>query len=51
MNNFTDYVLKNCPKIREIIENKKDVPTTEDRLEALENAVADLTLQSLGVEQ
>ena len=43
-------ILKVCPKTKEIIEKKKSQPTNTERIEALENAVADLTIQTMGVE-
>ncbi len=43
-------ILKACPKIKEIIEKKKAQPTNEERITALENAVADLAIQTMGVD-
>lgn len=39
-----------CPKTKEAIEKKKAQPTEQERIEALENAVADLTIQTMGVD-
>lgn len=38
------------PKTKELIENAKKQPTNEERITALENAVADLAIQSIGTE-
>ncbi len=42
-------IMKVCPKIKEIIDKKKTQPTTNERITALENAVANLAIQTMGV--
>ena len=37
------------PKTKALVEKEKNKPTTEERIEALENALADLTIQTMGV--
>ena len=41
-------ILKVCPKIKEMIENNQSKPTDEERIEALENAIADLAVMMVG---
>lgn len=43
-------ILSFCPKTKELIENAKKQPTNEERITALENAVADLAIQTMGVD-
>lgn len=38
------------PEIQKLVDALKEQPTTTERIEALENAVADLTIQTMGVE-
>lgn len=42
-----DNILKFCPKLKSIIENRKKMPTELERIEALEAAVSDLALAQL----
>ena len=46
---FSELVKKHCPEITKKIEENKNLPTDKERIEALENAVADLTLKTMGV--
>lgn len=38
------------PKTKELLEKAKAQPTNEQRITALENAVADLAIQTMGVD-
>lgn len=42
-----DNILKFCPKLKSIIENRAKMPTELERIEALEAAVSDLALAQL----
>lgn len=44
MKKFKDIIKEKCPNTKELIEDKKLKPTTEERIEALENAIADLAV-------
>ena len=46
---FSELVKKHCPEITRKIGENKNKPTTEQRISALENAVADLAIQTMGV--
>lgn len=43
-------LLELMPKTKDMIEKSKTQPTTEERITALENAVADLAIQTMGVD-
>lgn len=43
-----EALLKMCPKIKEMIENNQSKPTEEERIVALENAIADLAVMLVG---
>lgn len=45
MKNLLDLM----PKTKELINKAKKQPTNEERISALENAVADLAIQTMGV--
>ena len=40
----------NIPEVQKLVDALAEQPTTTERIEALENAVADLTIQTMGVE-
>lgn len=40
-----EFIYKYNPKIKEIIENRKNQPTEEERIIALETAIAELALR------
>ena len=45
---FKEFVEKHCPNISKILEENKKKPTEEERLVALENAIADLAVMLVG---
>lgn len=45
-----EFIEKYCPEITKKIAENKCRPTTEERITALENAVADLAIQTMGVD-
>lgn len=47
--NFSELIKKHCPEITRKIEENKSKPTTEERIAALEEAIADLAIQTMGV--
>ena len=50
MKKFRDLIKEKCPKTQELIDKLKEQPTEKERIEALENAIADLSLQIMGVD-
>ena len=40
-----EFIDQRCPRIKEIIENRKNQPTEEERITALEMAIAELALK------
>ena len=38
------------PEVQKLVDELKEQPTTTERIEALENAVADLTIQTMGAD-
>lgn len=45
-----EKLLEHCPNLKLIIENKTSEPTDKERIEALECAMADLIIQTMGVD-
>lgn len=42
-----DFIKEHCPKLSKLLEGSQNKPTTEERISALESAVADLAMQAL----
>ena len=50
MKTFRDLIKKKCPNAQALIDDRKLEPTETERIEALENAVAELAIQVMGAD-